>query len=72
MRSAETKTRKTNSTTNEFTNIIIFYHIIGMDNSKLNNNLNNNHINLLICEFHHAHINIIELNIIYLQLNHFL
>ena len=65
IRSAVAKTRKTNSTTNEFTNIIIFYRIIDMDNSKLNNNLNNNHLNLLIYEMHHAHININELNIFY-------
>ena len=42
-----------------------------MDNSKLSNNLNNNPLNLLIYELYHAHINTNELNIIYLQLNHF-
>ena len=65
-------TRKTNSTTNEFTNIIILYSIKGMDNSKLNNNnSNNDHLNFLFYELHHAHININELNMVYLQLNHF-
>ena len=66
MRSAEAKTRKTNSTPNKFTCIILFYHIICIDNSKLNSYLNNDHLNLLIYKLHHAHININEFNIKYL------